>query len=140
MTWIEIESDASWANAPGNGNANRTARMLMNRFFVFMMYRVFSLWERTLNVRGFPVREEGQRAWLESPNGLAAARCSDPRPDGVNTHFCVLVGLLPRARARGGGTGFPWFRVYRPEKAIFDKTIAGANRWPVKLGARRLLS
>src|SRR5436190_24030218 len=40
MTWMEIESDASWANAPGNGNANRTARMLMNRFFVFMMYRL----------------------------------------------------------------------------------------------------
>jgi hypothetical protein len=29
--------------------------------------------ERTPNVRGFPVREEGQVAWLESPNGLDAS-------------------------------------------------------------------
>jgi hypothetical protein len=28
--------------------------------------------ERTLNVRGFPVREEGQVAWPESPNRLDA--------------------------------------------------------------------
>jgi hypothetical protein len=40
MTWKEIESNASWANARGNGNAKRTARMLMNRCLVFMMYRV----------------------------------------------------------------------------------------------------
>jgi hypothetical protein len=31
------------------------------------------LCERTLNVRGFPLREEGQVAWLESPNGLGAS-------------------------------------------------------------------
>jgi hypothetical protein len=36
-------------------------------------YFFLSLCERTLNVRGFPVREEGQVAWLQSPNGLSAA-------------------------------------------------------------------
>jgi len=30
------------------------------------------LCERTLNVRGFPVREESKVAWLESPDGLGA--------------------------------------------------------------------
>jgi hypothetical protein len=37
---------------------------------------MFLVWlcERTLNVRGFPLREEGQVAWLESPNGLSTIR------------------------------------------------------------------
>ena len=39
--------------------------------FIFLFF--VSLCERTLNVRGFPVREEGQVAWLESPNGLGAS-------------------------------------------------------------------
>jgi hypothetical protein len=41
--------------------------------FVIVIAINRKLSERTLNVRGFPVREEGQVAWLESPNGLHAS-------------------------------------------------------------------
>jgi hypothetical protein len=68
MTWIEIESDASWAIAPGNGNANRTARMLMKRLFVFIMLhpllrKFFAHAAKNLQVKRF-CGTRGQRSSL----------------------------------------------------------------------------
>ena len=85
MTWIEIEFNASWANTPGDGNAHRTARMLMKRFFVFMMYRLslfsgnfsralqrFVTWRLGQALASFPEASSGKAGYRERLRAVLA--------------------------------------------------------------------
>src|SRR5207247_427091 len=59
------------------------------------------------SLAGCPAERGSGGAHWETPKRLGAARFCRPAHAAVNTHFCVLVGLLPRALKRSR-TLNPW--------------------------------
>src|SRR5262249_22676274 len=65
-------------------------------------HKNLKLCERTHSLAGCPAERGSGGALWETPKRLGTVAPSyRPRPCRVNTHFCVLVGILSRARGSG---------------------------------------
>jgi len=99
-----------------------TAGSIVHVEFSFFYFFV-SLCERTLNVRGFPVREEGQVKLLgHTPNGLDATAEFQLRPKVSRTEFPAILcrGRDARRQCRSCARWNPLLRPSRNSNPLAE--------------------